>query len=245
MAEQHSPLAQFEIKRLVPIDLGGLDVSFTNSALFMVIAVTLVALLMTLPVRGRALVPGRWQSLVELGYQFIANMVHENVGTAGRQYFPFVFTLFMFILGANLLGMIPFSFTPTSHIIVTFALAIVVFTGVTIIGFARHGTHFIRFFVPSGVPLPVLILLVPIEIMSYFIRPITLSVRLFANMTAGHTILKVFGGFVVALGILFGWVPLAALVVLTGFEFFIAFIQAFVFTILTCLYLNDAINMHH
>src|SRR5262245_49371238 len=191
------------------------------------------------------MVPGRLQSIAELSYEFIANMLQENVGSAGRQYFPFVFTLFMFILFANVLGMIPYSFTPTSHIIVTFAMAAVVFIGVTIIGFMRHGAHFLSLFVPKGVPWPLLLLLVPIEILSYFIRPVSLSLRLFANMMAGHTMLKVFGGFVVALGILGGWAPLAFVVALTGLEIGIAFLQAYVFTVLTCLYLNDAVHLHH
>jgi F-type H+-transporting ATPase subunit a len=245
VAENHSPLAQFEIKRLVPMEIGGIDVSFTNSALFMVIIVLGITLLMTVSMRGRAMVPGRLQSIAELSYEFIANMLKENVGSEGRQYFPFIFSLFMFILFANLLGMIPFTFTVTSHIIVTFALAFVVFLGVTIIAFARHGVHFLSFFVPPGVPKPLLLLLVPIEVLSYFIRPVSLSVRLFANMMAGHTMLKVFAGFVVALGILGGWAPLAFVVALTGLEIGIAFLQAYVFTILTCLYLNDAVHMSH
>ncbi|MBI3453867.1 MAG: F0F1 ATP synthase subunit A [Rhodospirillales bacterium] len=245
MAEQHSPLEQFQIRRLVPIEIGGVDASFTNSAVFMVIAVALVTLLMTYSMRGRAMVPGRLQSIAELGYEFIANMLQENVGSAGRKYFPFVFTLFMFILFSNLLGMIPYSFTPTSHIVVTFAMAFVVFVGVTVIGFARHGLHFLGYFVPKDVPWPLLFLLVPIEVLSYFIRPVSLSLRLFANMMAGHTMLKVFAGFVVALGVLGGWAPLAFVVALTGLEIGIAFLQAYVFTILTCLYLNDAVHLHH
>jgi F-type H+-transporting ATPase subunit a len=245
VAENHSPLAQFEIKRLVPMEIAGIDVSFTNSALFMVIAVLGITLLMTVSMRGRAMVPGRLQSIAELSYEFIAGMLKDNVGSEGRQYFPFIFSLFMFILFANLLGMIPFTFTVTSHIIVTFALAFVVFIGVTIIGFVRHGAHFLSFFVPPGVPKPLLLLLVPIEVLSYFIRPVSLSVRLFANMMAGHTMLKVFAGFVVALGVLGGWAPLAFVVALTGLEIGIAFLQAYVFTILTCLYLNDAVHMSH
>ena len=244
-ADAHSPLAQFEIQRLIPIKIGNLDASFTNSALWMVIAILCASLLMTWSMSRRAMVPGRLQSIAELSYEFIANMLQENVGSAGRQYFPFVFTLFMFILFANVLGMIPYSFTPTSHIIVTFAMAAVVFIGVTVIGFIRHGAHFLSLFVPKGVPWPLLLLLVPIEVLSYFIRPVSLSLRLFANMMAGHTMLKVFGGFVVALGILGGWAPLAFVVALTGLEIGIAFLQAYVFTVLTCLYLNDAVHLHH
>lgn len=241
----HSPLEQFEIKRLIPIDIGGLDLSFTNSALFMLIAVALATLFLTYSMRTRAVVPGRLQSVAEISYEFIANMIRENVGTEGRRYFPFIFTLFMFILFGNLLGMMPYSFTYTSHIIVTFAMAAVVFVGVTVIGFVRHGAKFLKLFVPSGVPMFLLPLLVLIEILSYLTRPISLSVRLFANMMAGHTMLKVFAGFVVSLGVLAGWAPLAFVVALTGLEIGIAFLQAYVFTILTCIYLNDAIHLHH
>jgi F-type H+-transporting ATPase subunit a len=251
MAELHSPLAQFEIKRLVPIHIGNLDLSFTNSAAFMVLSVALIGIWLMLSMGGRALVPGRWQAAAEMTYEFIAGMLRDNVGPEGRPYFPFVFSLFVFILFANLLGMIPFSFTVTSHIIVTFALALVVFVGVTIIGFARHGLHFLKLFVPSGVPAALLPLLVVIEVISYFVRPVSLSVRLFANMLAGHTMLKVFAGFVILLGGLgaggkIGAIaPMAFIVALTGLEIGIAMLQAYVFTILTCLYLNDAIHLHH
>jgi F-type H+-transporting ATPase subunit a len=260
VAEAHSPLEQFLIKRIVEICIGGedpnpadgtfacaggLDASFTNSALFMVIAVVLIAAFLSFAMRGRSLIPTRLQSMAELSYEFIANMIRENAGREGMKYFPFIFSLFMFILFGNLLGMIPYTFTYTSHIIVTFAMALVVVTGVTIIGFARHGAHFLTLFVPSGVPLALLPLLVVIEVLSYLIRPISLSVRLFANMTAGHTMLKVFAGFVVALGILGGWAPLAFVVALTALEVGIAILQAYVFTILTCIYLNDALHLHH
>ncbi len=245
MAEAHNPLEQFQIHRIVPIKLGGLDVSFTNSALCMVIATALVTLLMVYGMRRQALVPGRVQSAAEMAYEFVANMLRDNVGKEGMPFFPFVFTLFMFILFANLLGMVPFSFTSTSHIIVTFTLAIVVFVGVTIIGFALHGFHYLKLFVPSGVPVFLLPLLIVIELISYLVRPISLSVRLFANMLAGHTMMKVFAGFVVALGALLGWAPLAFVVALTGLEIMIAFLQAYVFAVLTCIYLNDAVHMHH
>ncbi len=245
MAEAHNPLEQFQIHRIVPIKLGGLDVSFTNSALCMVIATALVTLLMVYGMRRQALVPGRVQSAAEMAYEFVANMLRDNVGKEGMPFFPFVFTLFMFILFANLLGMVLFSFTSTSHIIVTFTLAIVVFVGVTIIGFALHGFHYLKLFVPSGVPVFLLPLLIVIELISYLVRPISLSVRLFANMLAGHTMMKVFAGFVVALGALLGWAPLAFVVALTGLEIMIAFLQAYVFAVLTCIYLNDAVHMHH
>ncbi len=245
MSTGPSPLEQFEIKRLYEIHIGGIDVSITNSAVFMFVAIALVTAFLTLGMRQHALIPGRWQSMVELSYEFIAKMVRDNVGSDGMRYFPFVFTLFMFILFCNLIGMVPFAFTVTSHIIVTFVMAAVVFLGVTVIGFIRHGTHFLKLFVPSGVPIFLLPLLVVIELLSYLTRPISLSVRLFANMMAGHTMLKVFGGFVVALGVLAGWAPLAFVVALTGLEIGIAILQAYVFAILTCIYLNDAINLHH
>jgi len=239
------PMHQFEINRLVDLEIAGIDVSFTNSALFMVIAIALVSALTIWGMRGRALVPTRLQSVAEISYEFVASMVRDNVGIAGMKYFPFIFTLFMFVLFLNMLGMVPYSFTVTSHIIVTFALALVVFIGVTVIGFARHGVGFLKFFIPSGVPVLLLPLLVVIEVISYFTRPISLSVRLFANMMAGHTMLKVFGAFVVGLGIIGGWAPLAFMVAFTGLEILVAFLQAYVFAILTCIYLNDAIHMHH
>lgn len=239
-----NPLAQFEIKTLVPIQLGNVDASLTNSGLFMVITVAAVTLFVTLGMRNRALVPGRWQSLAELSYEFIAGMIRDNVGNEGRKYFPFIFSLFMFILFANLIGLIPYSFTFTSHIAVTFAMALVVFLGVTVIAITRHGLHFFSFFLPKGVPVLMAPLMVLIEVISYLSRPISLSIRLFANMMAGHTMMKVFAGFIIPLGILGGWAPLAIDVALTAFEFLVAFLQAYVFTVLTCLYLNDAINLH-
>ena len=245
MADSNSPLAQFEIKPLVEMNIGGLDLSFTNSAAWMVVAIILATIMLTASMSRRAMIPGRWQSVSELCYEFVANMVRDNVGTEGRRYFPFIFTLFVFILFCNTLGMVPFSFTPTSHIIVTFALAFVVFIGVTIIGFAKNGAGFLKLFAPSGVPIALMPLLIPIEVISYFVRPISLSVRLFANMMAGHTMLKVFGGFVISLGVLLGWAPLIFLVALTGLEIGIAFLQAYVFTILTCLYLHDALHPGH
>jgi len=238
-------MEQFEIKRLLDLKIGGLDVSFTNSSFWMIVAVIAATGVFVVGMRQRALVPGKLQSVAELGYEFIAGMVRDNVGDAGKQYFPFIFTLFIFILFANVLGMVPYSFTPTSHIVVTFAMALFVFLGVTIIGFAKHGLHFFSFFVPKGVPFVLVPLLVFIEVISYLIRPVSLSVRLFANMLAGHTMLKVFGGFVVAMGLLGGWAPLAFIVALTGLELLIAFLQAYVFAILTCLYLNDAIHLSH
>jgi len=241
----HSPMEQFEIKRLLPLNIGSLDVSFTNSSTWMVIAVILATTLFVVGMRQRALVPGKLQSVAEIGYEFIANMVRDNVGNEGKKYFPFILTLFIFILFCNVLGLVPYSFTVTSHIIVTFALAAFIFLGVTLIGFIKHGAKFLKFFVPEGVPLVMLPLLVVIEVISYLTRPLSLSVRLFANMMAGHTMLKVFGAFVVALGLLGGWAPLAFMVAFTGLEILVAFLQAYVFAILTCIYLNDALHMHH
>ncbi len=239
----HDSLHQFLIKKLIPIQVAGIDISFTNSSLFMFIAIGLVMTFQVLGTRQKALVPGRFQSMVEMSYEFIAGMLKDTVGVEGLQYFPFIFSLFMFILVANLLGMIPYGFTVTSHIVVTFALAMLVFITVTIIGFARHGRKYFRLFFPEGAPLAVAPILIPIEIISYCMRPITLSVRLFANMLAGHVILKVFAGFTIALGI-FGVAPIALNIAVTGFEFFVACIQAYIFTILSCLYLHDAVHMH-
>jgi len=238
-----SPLKQFEIKPIAPMEVGGVDVSFTNSSLSMVVVIAAITLFLVLGMRKRALVPGRWQSLAELSYEFIAGLVRDNVGHEGRAYFPFIFSLFMFILFANTIGLIPYTFTVTSHIIVTFALAAVVFLGVTVIAIAKHRMKFFHYFLPSGTPLYMAPLLIPIEMLSYLARPVTLSLRLFANMMAGHTMLKVFAGFVIALG-LAGVFPMAVLVAIYLLELIVAVLQAFVFTILTCLYLHDAIHLH-
>jgi F-type H+-transporting ATPase subunit a len=243
LAEKPTPLEQFEIQTLVPIRLGNLDVSFTNSSAFMVLAVVAVAILMILAVRPRAGIPGRWQILAELSYEFIARLVSDNIGKDGKPYFSFIFTIFMFVLFGNFLGMLPYSFTFTSHIAVTLSMALVIFVLVTIIAFLKHGTRFFSFFLPAGVPIFLAPLMIVIEVISYFTRPFSLSIRLFANMMAGHTLLKVVGGFVFPLGIL-GFIPLAGLVAITGLEFLIAFLQAYIFTILTCIYINDAINLH-
>ena len=245
MAAEHgaSPLHQFVIERLVPIHIGGLDLSFSNSALFMAISVAVITAFLTLSMSGAKLVPSRWQSAAELSYEFIANMIRDNVGSAGKKYFPFVFSLFMFVLFGNLIGMVPYSFTYTSHIAVTFALAAFIFIGVTLIALARHGWHFFTFFAPKGMPLVLQLLLVPIEVISYLIRPMTLSIRLFANMMAGHTMLVIFAGCVVAMGI-FGVLPLALNIFFILLELLVAVLQAYVFTILTCIYLNDAIHLH-
>lgn len=246
------PLDQFTVKTWAPLELAGYDISFTNSAAAMVASLVIITIFITLGMRKKALVPGRWQSGVEMCYEFIAKMLGDAAGPDGRKYFPFIFTLFMFVLAANLIGMIPWlhSFTFTSHIAVTFAMAFFVFIGVTIIGFVTHGFKFLTFFVPDGAPWYLLIILIPIEIISYLSRPISLSVRLFANMVAGHTMLKVFGGFVVSLsalgaaGVAGAFFPFAFIVALTGLELLVACLQAYVFAMLTCLYLNDALHMH-
>ncbi len=243
MADAHNPLDQFIIQTWVPIKIGGLDASFTNSSAFMLLTVICATALMVLAVRPRAGVPGRWQLLAELSYQFIARMVSDNIGKEGRTYFPLIFSIFMFVLFGNLIGMIPYSFTFTSHIAVTLTMAVVIFLMVTVIAFMKHGLKFFSFFLPEGVPIILSPLMIVIEVISYFTRPFSLSVRLFANMMAGHTLLKVIGGFVVPLGI-FGVVPIAGLVAVMGLEFLIAFLQAYIFTILTCIYINDAIHLH-
>ena len=243
MADANNPLAQFVIQPLIPIKLGELDASFTNSSLFMVLTVLATTALMVLAVRPRAAVPGRWQLLAELSYEFIAKMVSDNIGKEGKPYFSFIFTIFMFVLFGNFLGMLPYSFTFTSHIAVTLTMALVIFLLVTVIAFMKHGMHFFSFFLPAGVPIFLAPLMISIEVISYFTRPFSLSIRLFANMMAGHTLLKVVGGFVFPLGLL-GVVPVAGLVAITGLEFLIAFLQAYIFTILTCIYINDAIHLH-
>lgn len=241
-----SPVEQFQIRPLFPTVAPGEVVpfyAFTNSALWMVVAVVLATLFFWGATRKLALVPGRWQGVGEVVFEFVANMIRDNVGKEGMRYFPFVLTLFMFVFLGNMLGMLPGAFTFTSHIAVTAALALFIFICVTIIGFARHGLHFFRMFFPHGAPIATAPVLIPIEVISYLSRPFSLSVRLFANMTVGHIMLKVLAGFVVALGA-FGFVPFVAVAGVTVLEFFIGALQAYVFTILTCIYLNDAINMH-
>src|SRR4051794_32559295 len=191
------------------------------------------------------MIPTRLQSVAESIYEFIDNMTHEVMGHEARTFFPFVLTLFTFILAANVLGLIPYVFTVTSHIIVTLALALVVFLGATVIGFVRHGFGYLKLFLPGGVPMVLTPIVVPIEIISYFIRPFSLSIRLFANMMAGHMMLQVMAGFVLLMGAIGGWLPLAAMVALFALELLVAVLQAYVFALLTCLYLNDALHVDH
>ena len=250
MAKGESPLKQFEVQPILDINIFGLDISFTNSALWMTITTIFIIAFFTIPfLKSKKtnsvedLYPSRLQVASELGFNFISSLINDTIGKEGKKYFPLVFALFMFILFGNLFGMIPYSFTFTSHIIVTLALAMGVFIFVTVLGFIKHGVKFFGFFVIPGLPIYMLPLLIPIEVISYLSRPISLSVRLFANMLAGHTLLKVFAGFVSALGF-FGILPLVFIIALTGLEILIAFLQAYVFAILTCLYINDALHLH-
>ena len=240
-----NPMHQFQVYRLGPeIKLGNVDLSFTNASFFMLLSALSICLFLYFGSKQKNIIPSRLQLITELFYNFVAKMISDTAGSKAKPYFSFVFSLFMFVLFCNMFGMIPYSFTVTSHIIVTFALATFIFLGVTIIGFVKHGLGYLKLFVPSGVPVVLLPIIVVIEIISYLSRPVSLSVRLFANMMAGHTMLKVFGGFVISLGLVGGWLPLGFSVALTGLEILVAFLQAYVFAILTCIYLNDALNLH-
>jgi F-type H+-transporting ATPase subunit a len=246
------PIHQFQIKKLFTLgEIGGVEIAFTNSAAFMLAAVAVTAGGLVLATAGRSMVPGRVQSVAEVTYEFVADMVRQSTGEEGMRFFPLVFSLFSFILVLNMFGMIPGLFTVTSHIIVTALLALLVFFTVIAYGFYKNGLKFFRLFVPSGIPIYIMPLIVLIEVMSFLSRPISHSVRLFANMLAGHITLKVFAGFIVmlsGLGIV-GWIgallPLALTVALTALEFLVAFLQAYVFAILTCIYLNDALHPGH
>jgi F-type H+-transporting ATPase subunit a len=241
-----NPMTQFNVHRIGPeIKLGAFDISFTNASLFMIISSVAILLIFNIGSKKNSLLPNKIQLLAELSYTFVSKMISDTAGSKAKPYFAFIFSLFMFVLFCNMFGMIPYTFTVTSHIIVTFVLASFIFIGVTVIGFIKNGVGYLRVFVASGVPAVLLPLIVVIEIISYLSRPISLSVRLFANMMAGHTMMKVFGGFVISLGIVGGWLPLSFSVALTGLEILVAFLQAYVFAILTCIYLNDALNLHH
>ena len=246
------PIHQFQIQNIFTLGhIGGYEIAFTNSALFMLIALGVISLLTIGATSSRAVVPGRMQSVAEISYEFIATTLRSSAGTEGMKFFPLVFSLFMFVLTVNLIGLIPYAFTVTSHIIVTVALALLVFLTVIVYGFWSHGLHFFKLFVPSGIPIYILPLVTFIEVLSFLSRPVSHSVRLFANMLAGHITLKVFGGFVTMLGALgiVGWIgavlPLGMTVALTALELLVAFLQAYVFAILTCIYINDAIHPGH
>jgi F-type H+-transporting ATPase subunit a len=246
------PIHQFQIKNILTFGrIGGMELALTNSALFMLLALALIALLMLGATASRAVVPGRMQSVAEISYEFVATTLRSTAGAEGMKFFPFVFTIFMFVLAVNMIGLIPYAFSVTSHIIITVALALLVFLTVIVHGFWKNGLHFFKLFVPSGIPIYILPLVVFIEVLSFLSRPVSHSVRLFANMLAGHITLKVFAGFVTMLGAFgaVGWLgavlPLGLTVALTGLEILVSFLQAYVFAILTCIYLNDSIHPGH
>ena len=246
------PIHQFEITNFFVFGkIGGVEIAFTKSALFMMVSLAAIALLMIGGTSARAIVPGRVQGVAEMSYDFVASTLQSTAGSEGMRFFPLVFSLFMFILTVNVIGLVPYTFAVTAQIIITVSLALLVFVTVLVYGFWKHGLHFFKLFVPSGVPFYILLLVVPIEVLSFLSRPISHSLRLFGNILAGHITLKVFAGFVTMLGAFgfFGWVgallPLGMTVALTALELLVAFLQAYVFTILTCIYLNDAIHPGH
>lgn len=240
----HSPLAQFTIKKILEIEVFGYDVSLTNSTVFMFSACAIALLFLFAALGKEQVVPTRLQLSGEMIYSLITDMLEQNVGEKGRKFIPFIFSLFMFILLCNLLGMLPYSFTVTSHISVTFILALIVFCTVTLVGLVRHGLHFFSLFLPKGTPWWLAPLMIIIEIFTYLARPVSLSLRLAANMVAGHILLKVMAGFVISLALFLKFLPIPLIVLLIGFEIFVAILQAYIFTILSCVYLNDAINLH-
>jgi len=244
-----SPMEQFQVKPIIPLHIGGYDVSFTNQSLWMCIVVGAVSLFMAVAVSNRRLVPSRMQSMAEMSYEFVANMINMAAGEDGLRFFPFIFTIFLFVATSNFFGLLPGSFTVTSQIAVTFALTALVILTVIVTGFIKHGIGFLMLFVPKA-PALMLILLVPLEVISFCTRPMSLSVRLFANMLAGHTMLKVMAGFVIALGGAGGIMaflsvaPMALIVAVYLLEFLVAFLQAYVFAILSCIYLSEALHLH-
>jgi len=239
-----NPLHQFQVKEIFHLDFFGVDISFTNASFFMLLTAFFIIGFMWVSLHKTKLIPGRFQFVCEASFQFIEKMIQENTGDKGRCFMPLIFSLFFFILLGNIFGMVPYAYTFTSQIIVTFSLAIVVFLIVTLVGICRHGVKFLTLFVPKGLPVLLYPLVIFIEVLSYLSRPVTLSVRLFANMMAGHTILKVFAGFSVILGGYFGMAPAVFTILLMGFEFLVAILQAYVFAVLTCIYLHDALYLH-
>lgn len=246
-----NPLDQFEITRHADLSVGGIDAAFTNASMFMLIALGVILSFFWMGTRNAALVPGRWQAALEGLTGFITDMVDENIGPKGRAFVPFIFSLFIFIITANILGLFPFSFTVTSHLAVTFAFAAFIFMVCIVVGLLKHGMRFFSLFVPANTPPVLLLLIVPIEFISFLSRPLTLSIRLFANMTAGHILLKVFAGFVISLGAAGGVLtmmsplPFAMTIAIYALELIVSVVQAYVFALLTCIYLNDSINLHH
>lgn len=245
-----SPLAQFTIEPLAPLSLGGVNVMFTNSSLMMVAGVILSAGFLMVAGRRAALIPSRLQAFAEMTYEFIAGIIRDNTGPEGMKYFPLIFSIFTFVLMGNFLGMMPFAFTYTSHIIVTLTLAVGVLLTVVIVGISRHGLKFFSLFVPAGVPIFILPVLVPVEIISFLARPFSLGMRLFLNMMAGHMVLKIFAGFCVMMIGLGGFlsftsvIPFVVKLAIVAFEFFVAILQAYIFSIFSCIYLRDAIYLH-
>jgi F-type H+-transporting ATPase subunit a len=243
--ESHNPLAQFEVKKIFNFEIAGIDLSFTNSALYMVLATFLIVSFMLFATRKKSLIPSKFQVTAEIVYNFIYNMLYTSIGKEGVKFFPLIFSLFTFVLLCNLLGITPYSFTPTSQIIVTLMLALISFLAITIYAIYRNGIlGFIKMFLPSGVPLFMAPLIFAIELFSFLIRPITLSVRLFANMVAGHVLLKVIAGFIISLGFVFGTMPFLFSVVMTGFETFVAVLQSYIFAVLVCAYLAETTRAH-
>jgi len=251
VASGPDPIHQFEVSRLIDIPIGAWDLSFTNVSLFMVMTVVVSSLFLLLTSSSRGIVPTRMQSISEMAYEFVASTLRESAGSQGMKFFPLVFSLFVFVLVANFIGLFPYFYTVTSQIMITFALAMLVILTVILCGFYKHGFRFLRLFVPSGVPVVILPLVTVIEVISFLSRPISLSVRLFANMLAGHITLKVFAGFIVSMvalgpiGVGGSVLPLLMTIAITALEFLVAFLQAYVFTVLTCMYLNDAVHPGH
>ena len=239
-----NPLHQFELTTIIPISFAGYDFSFTNSSLIMVAATALIGICLSRAMRAEAMVPSRLQASAEILYSFVCDTLNANVGPGGKPFLPLIFSLFIFILFCNLFGMLPYSFTVTSHIIITFGLAMLVFGTVTIVGFVKHGSHFLSIFLPRGTPVWLMPLMIIIELFAYLARPISLSLRLAANMMAGHVLLKIMAGFVVTLMVVLKPLPMPLMIILIGFEIFVAVLQAYIFTILSCVYLHDAVNLH-
>ena len=243
--EKHNPLHQFKIEKLFDIQAGGLDISFTNSSFHMVLATILAIVFMIFATNKKSLIPNRLQLIAELTYGFIIDMIRTSVGNEGSKFFPLIFSLFMFILLCNILGMTPYSFTVTSHIIITFSLSMIAFLTITVFAISRNGFKgFFQMFLPSGVPLIMAPMIFLIEFFSYLIRPITLSVRLFANIVAGHVLLKVVAGFIISLGLIFGIAPMIFAIMMTGFELFVAILQSYIFAVLVCAYFGDVVRQH-
>lgn len=240
----HNPMQQFEINSIFNIRLMNIDISFTNASLYMLLSISIIMIFFHFSLKNVQILPGKVQNIAEILYEFVTDIIKDNIGNKGLEYMPLIFSSFVFILVINLLGMTPYGFTVTSHIAVTLFMATTIFLICTVIGFYKHGVHFLSLFLPEGTPLWLAPFMIIIELFTYLARPFTLSIRLAGNMVAGHVLMKVLASFVVGMGIYFGWIPLPLMIVLSGFEIFVAILQAYIFTILTCVYLNDAINLH-